>query len=199
MSEIDSTTVGDPARFRSLADLQRMLEALPGGREDAGHVALLMRRAEGGRRETLGRIVLEPALGVPGDAWARADQPNPEMQIAVMQGDVARMIANRQPLALFGDCLILDLDLAAANLPTGSRVRVGAAMLEVSPAPHNGCRKFRARFGDDALRFVSMPALRHRNLRGIYMTVVESGEVRVGDPVEVVRRAAAGQASGSRP
>jgi MOSC domain-containing protein YiiM len=113
------------------------------------------------------------------------------MQIAVMQGDVARMIANGQSLALFGDCLILDLDLSAANLPIGSRVRVGAALLEVSPAPHNGCRKFRARFGDDALRFVSMPALRHRNLRGIYLIVAEAGDVRAGDPVEVVSRAAA--------
>ena len=198
MAEIDSTSVGDPTRFQALADLQRMLEALPDGREDAGHVALLMRRTEGGRRETLGRLVLEPELGVPGDAWGRAAQRNPQMQIAVMQGDVARMIANRQPLALFGDCLILDLDLSAANLPTGSRVRVGAALLEISPAPHNGCRKFHARFGADALRFVSIPELRHRNLRGIYMTVAEGGEVRAGDPVEVVSRAAA-QGSGSRP
>jgi MOSC domain-containing protein YiiM len=56
---------------------------------------------------------------------------------------------------------------------------------------HNGCRKFRARFGDDALRFVSQHALRHRNLRGIYMRVVEKGEVRIGNPVDVISRALA--------
>jgi MOSC domain-containing protein YiiM len=202
MIEIDSSSVGDPARFRALADLQQTLSALSGGREDKGRVALVMRRSEGGRRETLDKVVLGPETGVPGDAWCRAAQPRRDMQIAVMQNDVAELIANGQPLALFGDCLILDLDLSAGNLPVGSRVRVGGAILEVSPAPHNGCRKFRARFGDDALRLVSMRELRHRNLRGVYMYVVESGEVGRGDPVEVILRAPlidAAHASGSRP
>jgi hypothetical protein len=71
MNEIDSTTVGDPARFRSLADLQRMLAALPDGREDAGNVALLMRRLEGGRRETLAASCCSRSWvfqAMPGDA-----------------------------------------------------------------------------------------------------------------------------------
>jgi MOSC domain-containing protein YiiM len=186
---IDSNSVGNPDRFLSLADLERMLKALPGGNEDKGRVALLMRRAEGGRREMLDEVVLAPDAGVPGDAWCRAPQPNRDMQIAVMQKDVAELIANGQALALFGDALILELDLSAANLPAGSRVRVGGAILEVTPKPHNGCRKFQARFGDDALRFVSMKELRHRNLRGIYMRVAERGEVRTGDPVDVISRA----------
>ncbi len=84
---------------------------------------------------------------------------DPEMQIAVMQPDVAALIANGQPLTLFGDALFLELDLSTANLPAGSRLRVGAALLEVTPAPHNGCRKFQARFGAEALRFVSQPAV----------------------------------------
>jgi MOSC domain-containing protein YiiM len=73
-------------------------------------------------------------------------------------------------------------------LPIGSRVRVGTALLEVTPQPHNGCQKFRARFGTDALKFVAMKELRHRNLRGIYMTVVEDGDASVGDAVTVVSR-----------
>ena len=70
----------------------------------------------------------------------------------------------------------------------GSRVRVGKAILQVTPVPHNGCRKFRGRFGDNALRFVSKKELHHRNLRGIYMRVLESGEVGPGDLVEVISR-----------
>jgi MOSC domain-containing protein YiiM len=185
---IDSNSAGSPDRFRSLAELERMLKALPGGNADKGRVALLMKRAEGGRREMLDRVVLAPDTGVPGDAWCRAAQPNPDMQIAVMQRDVAELIANGQALALFGDALILELDLSTANLPAGSRVRVGGATLAVTPMPHNGCRKFQARFGPDALRFVSMMELRHRNLRGIYMRVAERGEVRIGDPVGVISR-----------
>jgi MOSC domain-containing protein YiiM len=108
--------------------------------------------------------------------------------IAVMERKVAELIANGQPLILFGDCLILDLDLSTQNLPPGSRVRVGGAVLEVTPMPHNGCQKFRARFGQDALRFVVMRELRHNNLRGTYMRVLEGGEFSVSDPVEVISR-----------
>ncbi|HTI51678.1 MAG TPA: MOSC domain-containing protein, partial [Planctomycetaceae bacterium] len=83
----------------------------------------------------------------------------------------------------------LDLDLSAANVPTGSRLQVGNALLEVTAKPHNGCRKFCARFGPDALQFVSQPDLRSRNLRGIYLRVIEAGEVAPGDPVRVTLRA----------
>ena len=156
--------------------------------KDDGQVALIVRRLEGGRREVLDQIVLSPDTGVPGDSWCRQSDRERDAQIAVVQADVARLIANGQPLPLFGDSLFLHLDLSAANLPASSRVRVGAAVLEVTPMPHNGCLKFKARFGQDALRFVSMPELRHRNLRGIYLRVIEAGEVRPGDPVRVLAR-----------
>ena len=91
-------------------------------------------------------------------------------------------------LTVFGDILFLALDLSVENLPTGSRLRLGRALLEVTVKPHNGCRKFAARFGHDALRLVANPQLRHRNLRGIYLCVVEAGEVAVGDAVAVVSR-----------
>ena len=128
--------------------------------------------------------------GVAGDAWARQANRRIDGQIAVMEVAVAELIANGQPLVLFGDNLFLDLDLSVGNLPPGSRVRVGGALLEVTPKPHNGCHKFLGRFGDDALRFVSQPDLRHRNLRGIYMRVVEEGDVGPGDRVDVMARAA---------
>jgi MOSC domain-containing protein YiiM len=155
-----------------------------------GHVALLVRRGEGGLRESLQRTHLTQEGGLVGDAWSRRPEPNPEAQLAVIQVDVAELIANGQPLPLFGDNLYLALDLSAANLPPGSRVRAGGVTLEVTPKPHNGCKKFLARFGPEALGFVSKPDLRHRNLRGIYMRVVQPGEVTVGDPVEIIARRA---------
>lgn len=185
---VDSSSVGDPVRYPTLDLLERSLAALPGAPEDLGHVALLVRRGEGGLREKPDRVQLAPDAGLPGDAWGRQREPRPEAQITVMQIDVAELIANGQPLVLFGDNLFLDLDLSAANLPIGSLIKVGGATLEVTPKPHNGCQKFRARFGYDALRFVSKPDLRHRNLRGIYMRVVQPGEAAPGDPVEVISR-----------
>ncbi|MSR57371.1 MAG: hypothetical protein EXS05_06840 [Planctomycetaceae bacterium] len=187
---VDSTSVGDPARYATLDYLERTLAGRPLAPQDIGRVAMLVRRGTGGLRQTLDRVHLTPAVGVPGDAWGRQQNPQPAAQIAVMQIDVAALIANGQPLTLFGDSLFLELDLSAQNLPPGSRLRVGSTLLEVTPEPHNGCAKFRGRFGPDALRFVSKPDLRHRNLRGIYLRVIEPGEVVVGGPIEVASRAA---------
>jgi hypothetical protein len=194
---VDSDSVGDPARFLSLAHLERALRELAPAPADEGRISLIVRRVAGGRREIMDRIAVSADAGVPGDAWSRRGQRDPEMQIAVMQTSVAGLIANGQPLTLFGDNLVMDLDLSAANLPAGTRLRVGSALLQVTPFPHNGCKKFHARFGPDALRFVSMKELRHRNLRGIYMRVVEPGDVRPGDAVEVLARAGVAEAKGA--
>jgi MOSC domain len=190
VATVDADTMGDSARFRALGDLERALATFRSPK-DGGRVALIVRRGEGGVREVPERVWLSPETGVTGDSWGRQPNRRPDMQIAVMQADVAELVANGQPLTLFGDSLFLDLDLSTPNLPAGSRVRIGGAVLEVTPVPHNGCRKFQGRFGQDALRFVSMKELRHRNLRGIYMQVVEAGEAGPGDPVAVLARPAA--------
>ncbi len=136
----------------------------------------------------LSRASMTPESGVPGDAWGRQARPALEAQLAVMRVDIAELIANGQPLTLFGDNLFLELDLSAANLPSGSRLRAGTATLEVTPEPHDGCRKFRERFGDAALRLVSRGDLRHLNLRGVYMRVIEDGVIAMGDPVQLLSR-----------
>lgn len=190
-TSIDSSSVGDPAAFVELTALCAGLGAAAPPPRDCGRVLLLVRRVQEGRREAPNRVDLTAAGGMPGDAWLRKSPDKPEAQLAVMQHAVATLIANGQPLTLFGDNVFLDLDLSAANLPIGSRLRAGAAVLEVTPKPHNGCHRFQGRFGADALRFVAHPERRHLNLRGIYLRVVEDGPVAVGDPVEVLMRAAA--------
>jgi len=186
---IDSESLGDPLRHCKLEELEERLEALPRAPREKGRVELIVARSEGGRRESPDRVRLEADAGVPGDAWGHQQGRHAERAITVMRFDVAELIANGQPLALFGDNFFLSLDLSTDNLPPGSRVRAGGAVLEVTPTPHNGCRKFRARFGADALRFVSKPELRPRNLRGIYMRTVQGGEIAPGDPLEVIARA----------
>jgi hypothetical protein len=183
---VNSETVGEPARFRTFAELEALLNGLPAAPTDRGAVALLVSRREEGRRHVLPRTLLTPDLGMPGDTWGRRPSPKPEAQLTVMELAVAELIANGQPLTLFGDNLFLTIDLSTPNLPIGTRLRVGGAVLEVTPKEHNGCHKFRGRFGTDALRFVSTPPLRHRNLRGIYMRVIDAGEIGPGDPVEII-------------
>lgn len=195
---INSASVGDNQRFLTLVELEQRLANLAAPK-DTGRVTLIVRKGADGLREVLSKVTLGADTGVPGDAWGRAATPNPETQLAVMQQDLAELIANGQPVTLFGDNLFLDLDLSNTNLPTGSRVRAGGVLLEVTPFPHNGCKKFRARFGDDALRFVSKPDLRPRNLRGIYLRVIGAGEIQIGDPVEVTARAAHPSEPGAAP
>lgn len=153
---------------------------------------MIIRRPKKDVREVLQRAQLTPEGGLPGDNWASKPSPDPTAQLTVMQLEVAELIANGQSLTLFGDNLIVELDLSVANLPIGSRLRVGSAVVEVTPMPHDGCSKFNARFGKDALCFVNEKPTRHLNLRGIYWRVIEAGEVEVGSPIQVLSRAASG-------
>jgi MOSC domain-containing protein YiiM len=179
-----------PLRHLSLAELEAGLRALPAAPRERGTLALILRRREDGVRETPQRVVLSREDGVPGDAWCRLPAPrNVDMQLAVMNRDVATLIAGGQPLTTFGDNLYVDLDLSAANLPFGTRLRVGDALVEMTPFPHNGCAKFNARFGNDALRLVQRKETRDQNYRGVYWRVNEAGEVAVGDVIQVLERA----------
>jgi hypothetical protein len=182
--------LGDSSRHRDLAELEASLLALPQAPRESGRLAFLVRRRPDGVRETPERVHLAPDEGMPGDGWNRRPPRDPEAQLAVMRCDVAALIANGQPLTIFGDNLFVDLDISAASLPVGTRLRVGTAVVVVTPKPHNGCVKFKGRFGDDALRFVQAPATRDQNRRGIYWKVVEPGDAYVGSPIEVLSRPA---------
>lgn len=173
---------------RSLAELAAGLGALPRGPRDLGTLALIVRRTAPGVHETLAHAELSPSEGLPGDQWSARAPCDPRAQLAVMRRETAELIAHGRPLSAFGDNLFVDLDISAANLPPGTRLRVGRAVVETTPLPHNGCRKFRERFGPDALRFVQAPETRDQNLRGIYWKVVAPGRIEAGAAIKVLSR-----------
>jgi hypothetical protein len=123
---------GDALRHRSLDELARAFVTLPRAAADQGRLALIVSRRPDGVRDTPAQVRLTADDGVPGDRWQRRLPKNPEAQITVMRRDVAELIANGQPLTLFGDNLFVDLDLAAANLPPGTELRVGTAVVAVT-------------------------------------------------------------------
>jgi MOSC domain-containing protein YiiM len=178
---------GDEARHLPFARLEEGLAGFSPPR-DVGELALIVSRREAGRREEPAEAVLTAAGGVPGDAWARKAPNKPEAQLTLMRVDVARLMANGQPLTLFGDNLLVDLDLSTRNLPIGSRLRLGGAVLEVTEKPHTGCAKFRQRFGADALRLTAAPHLASLRLRGIYAKVVQDGRIALRDSITVLCR-----------
>ena len=150
---------------------------------DDGTIHLIVVRRERGVHETPPRIALDRQLGVIGDRWATMDKPDPEAQVTLMERRVAELLGE---LHVPGDNLVVDLDLSAAASPTGTRLRVGTALIEISAKPHTGCATFRARVGDDALRWINAREHRERRMRGVHARIVESGEVAVGDRISRV-------------
>ena len=179
---------GDASQHLSAAELEEGQGALPAAPADSGQLEGIVRRHADGHREELLEVRFSLDEGVPGDGWNRRPPRKPDAQLAVMRMDLAKLIAGKQSVTLFGDQLFVALDLSEENLPAGSRLRVGKALVEMTPEPHNGCLKFKGRFGQDALVFVQAKATRHQNRRGVYWKVVEEGDARVGDTIEVVSR-----------
>lgn len=171
--------------------LQDSLDHVRRSPADAGVVELIVRRPKTGEREVLQEGVLDLHEGLVGDNWktrgysrAADGAAHPEMQLNLMNARVIAIVARqkeRWPLA--GDQLYVDLDLSEDNLPPGTRLALGTAVIEVTAIPHLGCPKFVARFGVDAMQFVNSPVGRQLHLRGINAKVIQPGVVRVGDVV----------------
>lgn len=151
---------------------------------------VVARPAEGERVE-LEVGELTPEDGLVGDDWrSRGSRrtpdgsAHPDMQIAVVNRRFLALVAgSRDRWRLAGDQLVVDLDLGVDNLAPGRRLAIGSAIVEVTPAPHNGCRKFTERYGADAVRFTASELGRQLRLRGVYVRVVRPGTVRPGDAI----------------
>lgn len=167
--------------MRTFEELESLWNAAPPAPRGSGTVRLIVLRKGEGRHDTPPQAELTVERGLVGDRWETGGAPDADGQITLMNAVAAELIADGQPLDLPGDNFLVDLDLSEGALPVGSRVRIGTAVLEVTPLPHTGCQKFSARFGQEALRWVNWKAHRERHLRGINCRVVESGTVRVGD------------------
>jgi MOSC domain-containing protein YiiM len=113
------------------------------------------------------------------------------MQLNLMNSRVIALLAqSRDRWTLAGDQLFVDLDLSADNMPPGTRLALGTAVIELTDQPHTGCGQFVERFGLDAMKFVNSKLGRRLQLRGVNAKVVEPGRVRVG---ELVRKLSQGE------
>lgn len=177
--------------YRSISEIEAALDEIRGAPPDAGHVDLVVARPTPGQRQVLAEGRLDPDHGLVGDNWlARGNRrsadgsADPLAQLTIMNARISRFLAvdpERRQLA--GDQLHVDLDLSEGNLPPGTRLSVGSAVVEVTAKPHTGCAKFVERFGRDAMRFVNSPVGRQLRLRGLNARVLVAGLVRPGDTV----------------
>ena len=156
-----------------------------------GTLELIVQRPGVDERVVLDEARLSVNEGLEGDSWSERSSkrtedgsPHPDMQLNIMNARILAAIAQlraRMPLA--GDQLIVDMDLSDANLPHWTRLAIGAAVIEITDQPHDGCAKFSQRFGVEAHRFVNSDVGKELHLRGVNARVVRSGTIRRGDSI----------------
>jgi MOSC domain-containing protein YiiM len=181
-------------RHRSVDELEAGLDDVRRSPRDEGTLELIVARPAVGERAVLDLGELDLAVGLVGDNWDQRSSrrtadggPHPDMQLNLINARLSRLIAAEGTLehrALAGDQLHVDLELSEANLPAGTRLAIGGAVIEITDQPHTGCAKFAERFGPAALRFVNIGAGKELRLRGINAKVVQPGIIAAGDVVK---------------
>jgi hypothetical protein len=175
----------------SLEELEAGMEMIRQSPKDHGVLRMIVRRPQEDLREALQEAELLLTDGLAGDNWkfrgsksTPDGSANPHAQITLTNARSIALVAQTEDRwSLAGDQLYVDLDLGMDNLPPGTRLAIGSAVLEVSAVPHNGCRKFSDRFGEDAMKFVNSPEGKQIHLRGINTRIVQAGTIHVGDIV----------------
>ncbi len=175
----------------SKTELEAGIEHIRQAPLDGGTLEMIIRRPDVGEREILETGELDLKLGLIGDNWSTrgssrtADgSSHPDMQLNLMNVRVTALLAqDKSRWQLAGDQLLVDLNLSDENLPPGTRLAIGDAIIEVTDQPHNGCKKFAQRFGVEAVKFVNSPIGKELHMRGINAKVVQAGTIRQGDTI----------------
>jgi len=178
----------------SLAEMEAGLDHIRQSPKDEGRVMLIVRRPGEDERESLQSAKLDLQLGLIGDNWkdrgsrrTHDGSSNIEAQITIMNARVIKLLAqDDEHWSLAGDQFYIDMNLSEENIPPGTRLAIGSAVVEVSSIPHTGCKKFAARYGTDATKFVNSPEGKQLHLRGINARIVQAGTVHVGDVVKKI-------------
>jgi hypothetical protein len=178
-------------RHLTTGELEVGLDDIIRSPKDSGVLEMIVRRPQVGEREVLDEGQLDLVDGLVGDSWKLRSSrrtadgtPHPDMQLNIINSRLVALVSqDKSRWHLAGDQLYVDLDLSEANVPAGTRLAIGSAVIEVTAEPHTGCSKFVERFGLDAMKFVNASERKDLHLRGINARVVQPGAVRVGDGV----------------
>jgi len=180
----------------SAAEIESNIAGVLTSPKDNGTLEMIVRRPAVNERESVETGFLSIENGLVGDNWlnrgsSRTDNGlgHPEMQLNLMNWRFVNLIAgSRERVQLAGDQLFVDLDLSPDNIPAGTRLVIGEAVIEITSIPHLGCKKFVERFGIDAMKYANSEFGRSHNLRGVNAKVVVAGEIKAGESVSITDR-----------
>jgi hypothetical protein len=156
-------------------------------------IAMLCYRPDFNHRSFPDSLTLTKAMGIPGERWLKhpwlrlADgAPDPRIQVSLLPTRVLDLVWQDRETTLHpGDPIVADLDMTDANMPPGTLIQAGTAVLRVSDEWNNGCIKWKARYGADALSWIT--AQPHLRLRGLLCSVEQDGVLHVTDRLHVLR------------
>ena len=178
-------------QYLSMTELEAGMDHIRQSPKNDGILKMIVRRPNVDEREALYEGELSTTEGLVGDTWKSrgsshtADgSPSVNAQITIMNARAIALLAqDEEHWSLAGDQLYIDMDLSDDNIPPGTQLTIGSAIVEVSAQPHSGCKKFSSRFGVEAMKFVNSPEGKQLHLRGINTKVIQAGIIRVGDAV----------------
>ena len=178
----------------SMTELEASMDHIRQSPKNNGVLKMIVRRPDVDEREVISEGELDPSQGLVGDSWKARESSHTadgsadiDTQITIMNARAIALLAqDEERWSLAGDQLYIDMDLSTDNLPPGTRLALGSAVIEVSAVPHTGCKKFSSRFGVEAMKFVNSPEGKQLHLRGINTKVVRAGTIRVGDVVRKI-------------
>lgn len=127
--------------------------------------------------------------GVPGERWLSAPwlrlpdgRPDPSIQVSILPSRVMDLVwRDRASQPHPGDTIVADLDTSTANLPAGTLLQAGTAVLRVSDVFNDACVKWKVRYGEAAKDWITAPGHPALRLRGILCAVVQDGVVGLTD------------------
>jgi MOSC domain len=181
-------------QYLSITELEAGMDHIRQSPKEDGVLRMIVRRPDVDEREVINEGQLNTTEGLEGDTWKTRGSShtvdgsaNVNSQITVINARTIALLAQDEVRwSLAGDQLYIDMDLSDDNIPPGTRLAIGSAIIEVSAQPHSGCKKFSSRFGVEAMKFVNSPEGKRLHLRGINTRVVQAGTIRVGDVIKKI-------------
>ena len=180
--------------MKTATELMAALPHVLAAPKDEAAVLQLCFRPGYNLREFPERLTLTRAAGIPGERWTTAPwlklpdgTGDPRIQVSILPKRVLDLVWREGDAAPHpGDTIIADLDTSEANLPEGTLLACGSAVLRVSSVFNDGCVKWKTRYGKDATDWITAPGHPPLRLRGVLCAVERDGDVALGDVLRKV-------------